>query len=240
MRHKLASDRCRFVMDGGCPLEERVLMSTISRLWLAPMAAEVGGMTHTVTSDLAAGENEARPAAGVASNSLRHPASPSVRASVLPTARRWSWLANTYWYVPTTNLAAVLYNSSTDIVASVSDQTVYHVTNYRDGYFWGDSVTQLESNSPSSSFMVGSVTPEGKVMLTFTQTSTNSSPSITNGYGVMQRKFGQWTMENQMFTSPTEKLQIGHWAYMLQTRPGTASWYSLPSAGVSVPEFLSE
>ena len=88
--------------------------------------------------------------------------------------------------------------------------------------------------------MVGSVTPEGKVLLTFTQTSTNASPSITNGYGVMQRKFGQWTMENQMFTSPTERLQIGHCAYMLQTRPGMASWYSLPSAGVSVPTFLSE
>ena len=142
--------------------------------------------------------------------------------------------------MPASNLSAVLYDSVTGTVSSVSDQTVYHITEYRGGYFWGDSVTQLDSNSPSSSFMVGSVTPEGKVLLTFTQMSTNSSPSITNGYGVMQRKFGQWTMENQMFTSPTERLQIGHWAYMVQTRPGMPSWYSLPSAHVSVPTFLSE
>ena len=30
---------------------------------------------------------------------------------------------------------------------------------------------------------------------------------------------------------PSDKLQIGHWAYMLQTRPGMASWKSLPGAG---------
>ncbi len=240
MRYRLASARRRFAMDSVCPLEERVLMSTISRSPLAASAAEVALMTHAATNDLAAGEREARPAARVASDLLRHPAGPSARALLAPSPRRWSWLANTYWYVPTTNLAAVLYNSSTGVVTSVNDQTVYHVTDYRGGYFWGNSVTQLDSNSSTSSFMFGSVTPEGKVLLTFTGTSTNASPSITNGFGVMQRKFGQWTMENQMFTSPTETLQIGHWAYMLQTRPGMPSWYSLPSAGVSVPQFLSE
>ena len=88
--------------------------------------------------------------------------------------------------------------------------------------------------------MVGSVTPEGKVLLSFTQASTSSSPSLTSGYGTMQRKFGEWTMENQMFTSATAWLQIGHWAYMVQTHPGLPSWYSLPVVGVSVPEFLSE
>jgi hypothetical protein len=87
--------------------------------------------------------------------------------------------------------------------------------------------------------MLGSVTSKGRILLTFTATSTNSSPSITNGYGTMVRKYGQWTMENQMVTSPNETLQIGHWAYMPQTRQGMASWYSLPSAEVSVPAFLS-
>jgi hypothetical protein len=224
------------VLDGLRHLEHRVLLSTISRSTLPAPAAEVARLRHLSTTTVDVGEKKARPAARVASDLLRGPTG----AAIVPTARRWSWLANTYWYVPASNLAAVLYDSATGTVSSVSDQTVYHINDYRGGYFWGDSVTQLGSNSPSSSFMVGSVTPERKVLLTFTQTSTNSSPSITNGYGVMQRKFGQWTMENQMFTAPTEKLQIGHWAYMLQTRPGMPSWYSLPSAGVSVPEFLSE
>ena len=134
----------------------------------------------------------------------------------------------------------MLYDSATDNVKAVSDQTVFHITGYGDGYFWGDVVTQLGSSPASNSSLLGSVTPEGKVLLTFTTTSTNSSPSLTYGYGTMVRKFGQWTMENQMFTSPNETLQIGHWAYMLQTRPGKPSWYSLPGADVSVPVLLGQ
>ena len=156
-----------------------------------------------------------------------------------PTPRRWSWLANSYWYVPTANLSATLFNSSTETIAPVLDQTVFQITDYANGYFWGKTVTQLGSSSPSGSSMIGSVTPEGKVLLTFT-TVSGSSPSITEGYGTMVRKRGKWTMENQMFTSPIQTLQIGHWAYMMQTHPGLASWNHLPSAGVSVPEFLGE
>jgi hypothetical protein len=47
-------------------------------------------------------------------------------------------------------------------------------------------------------------------------------------------------MENQMCTPSSQTLQIGQWAYMMQTRPGQPSWNSLPAAGVSVPQFLSE
>jgi hypothetical protein len=42
-----------------------------------------------------------------------------------------------------------------------------------------------------------------------------------------------------MFTPPGGPFQVGHWAYMVQTKPGRASWLSLPVAGVSVPQFLS-
>ena len=66
--------------------------------------------THAGSGDLAGHEKEARPTAWVASDLLRHPDGPNARAPLLPTVRRWSWLVNTYWYVPTTNLAAVLYN----------------------------------------------------------------------------------------------------------------------------------
>jgi hypothetical protein len=73
----------------------------------------------------------------------------------------------------------------------------------------------------------------------FTIMNSGSSPSITQGIGQMRLKFGQWTMENQRFTSPSEQLQIGHWAYMVQTCPNMPGWNSLPSVGESVPEFLS-
>jgi hypothetical protein len=202
---------------GDRPLEPRVGLSTL------------GAIHPLATTALVRG-----------SGALGAPAAHAFKAAASPTVRRWSWLANTYWYVPTANLSAVLYNSTTGTIAPVSDQTVFHITGYRDGYFWGKTVTQLGSSSASGTSMVGSVTPQGRVLLTFTHTGSTSSPSVTEGFGTMVRKHRQWTMENQMFTSPSQTLQIGHWAYMLQTHPGLPSWSSLPSAGVSVPEFLSE
>ena len=59
----------------------------------------------------------------------------------------------------------------------------------------------------------------------------------TIGVGTMVRKAGKWMMQNQMSTG-SPSLQIGHWAYMVQTKPNTASWYSLPGVGVSVPDFM--
>lgn len=163
-----------------------------------------------------------------------HVAKPSQDASSLATPRRWAWLADTYWYVPRANLPATLYDSASGALVPVPDQTVYHISGYRNGYFWGETVTQFGSGSPSSSSLVGSVTPQGRVLLSF----TNSS-GVTQGYGTMTRKGTQWTMENQMFSAPSSGMQIGHWAYMLQTRPGMRSWKSLPLAKTSVPTFLS-
>jgi hypothetical protein len=159
-------------------------------------------------------------------------------AALSATVQRWSWLANTYWYVPTPNLPAVLDSSTTGTQTIVSDQTVFHITTYVSGYFWGDTVTQIGSLPVISSTLLGSVTPKGKVLLTFTPTDSSSSSSSTNGFGTMQRKLGRWTMVNQ-FTSPPSTVQISHWANMLQTRPGLPSWINLPGSGESVPEFLN-
>ena len=115
----------------------------------------------------------------------------------------------------------------------VLDQTVYHVSGYKNGYFWGETVTQIGTSTPTSSAVLGSVTPQGKVLLNFVGNSSD-----TQGYGTMVKQHGQWTMENQMFTGIGLNTQVGHWAYMVQTRPGMKSWSSLPLAGVSVPTFM--
>jgi hypothetical protein len=146
---------------------------------------------------------------------------------------RWSWLANSYWYVPTRNVPATVYDPASGSLVTVSDQTVYHVAGYRTGYFWGTTVTQLGRSAPTSFALVGSVTPQGRLLLTF-----NSTDATVQGYGVMNRQGRHWTMENQMF-SVSSGVQVGHWAYMLRTRPGRPSWASLPSVGVSVPTFLA-
>ncbi|MHB1557268.1 MAG: hypothetical protein ACYC61_07295 [Isosphaeraceae bacterium] len=185
-----------------------------------------------------------RPSApvSIAGSAHHHGRGPAETAAVQPpaTVRRWSWLAGSYWYVPDRNLAATLYNSGAGTITAVQDQTVFQITGYRDGYFWGKTVTQLGGSSASGSAMVGSVTPQGRVLLTFTPMSGGSSTTVTDGYGTMQRKRGGWTMENQMFTSPVQTLQIGHWAYMVQTRPGLPSWTSLPGSGLTVPAFLNQ
>lgn len=236
MSIRLKRRRRSCALSGLDNLEDRVLLSAIGHSTHSVPASLVG-----TYSDVKQGPvHDNRSLTEVTGRVANSPSGHAVATAVAPTVNRWSWLANTYWYVPPMNLPAVLYNSSTGSLIPVSDQTVYHITGYREGYFWGDAVTQLDSSSASSSTLIGSVTPEGRVLLTFTVTSTNSSPFVTEGFGKMQRKFGQWTMANQMFTAPNETLQIGHWAYMLQTRPGMPSWNSLPSAGVSVPVFLSE
>ncbi len=234
------------LLSDACFLEDRLVMSSVGQPSSLP-PSQVSSLPYNREEAVQLDQRTDRFAVRLANHTFLHPA----KAAVAPTVKRWSWLADTYWYVPPSNLPAVLYNSSTDTLAPVTDQTVFQITGYREGYFWGKSVTQLSpssasgssmvgSSSASGSSMVGSVTPQGKVLLTFTQTSGGSSPSITEGFGTMQRKFGQWTMENQMFTSPDEKLQIGHWAYMVQTHPGLPSWNSLPSVGISVPAFLGQ
>ncbi len=159
----------------------------------------------------------------------------STHATSPPVAnpRRWSWLADTYWYVPKANLPAIIFDPGSGALVPIRDQTVYHISGYRNGYFWGETVNKFGPNAASSSSLVGSVTPEGRLLLSF-----NASSGATQGYGEMTRKRGKWTMENQMFTS-SGGTQVGHWAYMVQTKPGMKSWKSLPFVKVSVPTFLA-
>ena len=150
------------------------------------------------------------------------------------TPRRWQWMADTYWIVPPKGLPAIIFNSQSGKIAPVQDQTVYHITGYRNGYFWGETVAQYSnSGTPSSAAVIGSVTPEGKLLLNFVATD-----GVTTGVGTMTYKRGTWAMENQMFTG-TDTTRIGHWAYMVQVKPGMKAWNNLPFVNVSVPTFLS-
>jgi hypothetical protein len=152
---------------------------------------------------------------------------------------RWSWLANSYWYVPTKNLPAYQYNAKNNTLTEVSDQTVFQITNYANGYFWGRVAGQLGDSAPSCLSLVGSVTPEGRVYLTFTPAPFAAGSPVVVGLGQMVEKGGQWTMVNQMSSGPSV-LQVGHWAYMIQTKPGQKSWLSLPGIDISVDQFLAQ
>ena len=157
------------------------------------------------------------------------------------TVARWSWLRDTYWYVPTSNLPAFVFDADQEVLMPVADQTVFHIADYRDGYFWGRTVVQLQGATKSSLTclsLVGAVTPEGQVLLTFTPTDPPQT-AVTQGIGQMTFRMGQWKIEPQMSTGP-ERFQVIHWAYMTQSQPDQPSWQSLPGVGVSIPEFLAQ
>lgn len=166
-----------------------------------------------------------------------------------PSYDHWQWLNKTYWYVPNQYLLAIISDPSLPPIP-VADQTVYYISNYQGGYFWGTtavSFTQPDSSPSSTSCfqLVGSVTPQGAVHLTFTSLSsaptTTTAPlldSSTTGIGTMIPQPGGYAMENQMSTVAVGDVLVTHWAYMYQCKPSEPCFSSLPQVGSSIPAFL--
>ncbi len=177
--------------------------------------------------------------------------SSAIAGDEMTATARWQWLAHTYWYVPKENLLAIASIPALRTPIPVSDQTVYYISNYAGGYFWGTTAVSYDRSGRSAASgtvsclqLVGSVTPEGKVHLTFTLLDSNTSPprgstsEPTVGLGTMTRQGNRWTMENQMSTVAAGNLLLTHWAYMYQCKPSEPCFAELPGVGVSVPEFL--
>jgi hypothetical protein len=177
--------------------------------------------------------------------------SSAVAADEMAATARWQWLAHTYWYVPKEYLLAIASSPGRKTPIPASDQTVYYISNFAGGYFWGTTAVSYSrsgraaaSDAVSCLQLVGSVTPEGKVHLTFSPLASNSAPSgnsssqPTVGIGTMTRQGYQWTMENQMSTVAAGDLLLTHWAYMHQCKPSEPCFAELPGVGISIPEFL--
>jgi len=163
----------------------------------------------------------------------------------------WQWLEGTYWYVPEENLPALQFNpaaAEAEAFQWFSDQTVFHIQRYQNGYFWGKTyvqMTPLQQNldQPSStltscSTLIGTVTPEGYVYLSFVLDQAPGAVLTTRGVGRMQQREGQWCMENQM-SSGVEDL-VSHWAYMVQCKAGDPCREQLPGTEYSLQEFIEQ
>lgn len=147
-------------------------------------------------------------------------------AAEQPTPARWAWMEGTVWYVPPENLPAIVTSADTRAVTKLIDQTVYSIDGYANGYFWGVVRSQLlpadtalpaePDDPPSCQRLVGSVTPQGTLNLSFTPFDDDGDR--TTGLGTMRRFEGAWTMQNQMTTGTT--VQITHWAYMKHCEKG--------------------
>jgi len=149
---------------------------------------------------------------------------------------QWSWLQDTYWYVPPENLPALQFDPDDDTLDWLIDQTVWHISAFQSGYFWGSSATAtLPAGGKSSQAsvkpvcfnMLGSITPEGRVYITFMLSRASSSRSATTGIGRAVPHNNKWSLEMQMATGSGKT--TAHWAYMTQVKPGDSSWRVCPA-----------
>jgi hypothetical protein len=142
-----------------------------------------------------------------------------------------AWLTGTYWYVPTAYLPAMLAVTSGPRIVPVSDQTVWHFAGYFQGYIYGIAATNIGVGW-SYSLMVGSVTPDGSVKLSFSPLASANpkdptTQAITIGDGTLRRMGNRASFQMQM-TSGTASVSLTHWASMYPVTPREPEWHSLP------------
>ncbi|MEZ4453927.1 MAG: hypothetical protein R3B09_31005 [Nannocystaceae bacterium] len=168
----------------------------------------------------------------------------------------WRWLAGTYWYVPTPDLPALRLAPDGETLSWRVDQTVWHLTGYENGYFWGSTAVVMgdpddEEPGPIAQAiaarrgpqigyrnLLGTVTPSGRVQITFTPTG-RAPIEPTVGIGQMVQRAEVWAFEMQMSMEQLRS-RLLHWATMIQTRPGEPSWDRLPGIDLSVPTMLAD
>ncbi|HTQ81603.1 MAG TPA: hypothetical protein VMM92_16525 [Thermoanaerobaculia bacterium] len=159
----------------------------------------------------------------------------------------WSWLAGTYWFVPQPYLPALALDPGSGLLSWQVDQTVWHISGYETGYFWGvtaaltyDAEEGLPAHGPAARVghltMLGTVLPEGQVQMTFLSDRKGSSPTI--GLGRIAKIGEAWSFGMQMSTERGND-RLLHWAQMIETHEGDASWSQLPGLDLSVPQMLS-
>lgn len=138
---------------------------------------------------------------------------------------QWEFLEDTYWYVPTPYLpAVVLVNLDPAQTGEIVDQTIWHIEEVINGNVIGQVAATIGTGWTFST-LVGSITPSGSVSFSFTPEDPSSD--ITIGKGAMVESEGQWFFEMQM-TTGSGALNITHWAYMGEVAPGDRAWDSLP------------
>lgn len=147
-------------------------------------------------------------------------------------------LKNTVWVVPPSTLLAYKYSSSSQV--PVSDQTVWVINEVNQGYFFGDSYTTLNSNPSSHKRIVGSITPQGAVNISFSPTdNVQDSDDIIEGVGRFEKRKGQYVFIMQMNSDPSNLTGLSHWSYMISVKPKNYFYQHLPGVDISVPEFIS-
>ena len=152
----------------------------------------------------------------------------------------WSWFKDTYWIVPPKGIYSVIHLAEQGKFGIVRGQTVFHITDYFNGYWTGSVVVKVTgAQFPTCQTVLGQVTPEGNVYMTMYDIDTGLVRN--NPVGQMVEVDGEWTMVNMMTSTlgDAEENTMSHWAYMVQSAKGDPSYKSLPFARESIPSFMS-
>lgn len=144
-------------------------------------------------------------------------------------------LTNSIWIVPQDTLLA--YQTINNISKPVSDQTIWIIDSYKDGYVFGTSYTTIDKNPASKAKIIGSITPNGNVQFAF-----YSDNNITNGSGKFKKNNHKWHFLMQMNDIKSVKdgvIGLSHWSYMIPINSHDHEYYHLPGINISVPEFIA-
>lgn len=145
---------------------------------------------------------------------------------------------NPTWIVPPQTLLAYLYDNAT--TTAVSDQTVWVTSNYNGGYFSGQSYTAINNSILSKRYLIGSVTSQGKVYITFYSGSSSSTDLVTGVGDLNVNSSGQCSFIMQMNSGTNGVSGLIHWSYMIPVSPGDVYYSHLPGTQMSVPQFLAQ
>ena len=145
---------------------------------------------------------------------------------------------NSTWIVPPQTLLAYLYDNANFV--PVVDQTVWVISNYNQGYFFGQSYAAIDNSALSQKYLIGSVTSDGKVNITF-YSGTSTSTDLITGLGSLSIKSsGQCSFTMQMNSGQNGVSGLIHWSYMIPVKPGDFFYNNLPGTNMSVPQFLAQ
>jgi hypothetical protein len=171
------------------------------------------------------------------------PARDPVRSAQAEVAR-YAFLAGTRWIVPASTLPAIAFDLATGTGSEVFDQTVRNITDVQSGYIRGRTAAQMRDPGsgepvaePACKHVAGSVTPEGRVQITFVNREQSTALAATRGTGRLGRA-NEWRFEAMQMSSGTTGLVV-HWSCTVQCRPGDACEAELPGTTSSLADFLA-
>ena len=154
------------------------------------------------------------------------------------------FLDGSIWYVPVETLPAAAMDLTNGKVLPLVDQTVWEIAGYRDGYFWGRSIASftipgIATPQVECSRMLGSVTPDGRVLISFVADNQQNASGAVSGIGTLFRHSPRgWRFQMQMATGATSI--TAHWSFMDQCRKNEPCASKLPGSKLSLRQFLAQ